>query len=140
MSRSSASEPDGADALQEKARSRVAGDRDPLSHIRKFDQVGRNARNRLATEAGIAIDDVVTEARLAGLAVTDDVDTDAGLSLDQLLHHGLDSRFYHLAVDVVTVQFPDDHVDEVEGARQAADMRGENPVDTSFHLVSPAYP
>ena len=78
------------------------------------------------------------EARLAHLAVIDDVETHVDLMLDGVLHGLGHARVVGLLVDRLAVEPLHHHVHQVVGARQAADMGGQDPVGAELHQSFPS--
>jgi hypothetical protein len=71
--------------------------------------------------------DVGRVADLRHLAVADEVDPRVDLVLDPLLDGRADHALVLGAIDVLALVLGPDLVDDVLGARKAADMRGQDP-------------
>src|SRR2546422_6577490 len=93
----------------------------------------------MALEAREALDDVPEEARLALLAVGDDIDTGVRLPANNVgdrLSHQPDVG---LAVPRLAPFLRNQDLDQGVGPRQTANVRGENPVCTTLHPRAPPY-
>ena len=101
------------------------GKRDRLARMRPGAHAAAAGAGRETAEPLVA---VAHEARLAAFAVVDHVDAEFGLPADD----GGDRVFQHarigLRIDRFAAQFCAHHGDQVGGARQAADVSGENAV------------
>jgi len=93
----------------------------------------RVAAGRARLEARETLIDVVDEARLAELAVVDDVDAGLGLTADDLLDGRLQGLLESRAI--VPAQ---QRVQELRRPRQAADMGGQYPACAAFHAFPPS--
>ena len=96
----------------------------------------RLRRGAVGLEAGETLVDIGDEARLAHLAVIDDVDAEFGLLADdirhRLAHAGVECRI----VDLLALAARHAHGVKIRRARQAADMGGENSIGAVLHGVS----
>jgi hypothetical protein len=91
----------------------------------------------LAAETAQAILDVGRVARLAQLAVVDDVDTRRDLLADDVGHRRLDARVQRRAVDGHALFLGEHHLDEVGRPRQAARVGGEESFGAALHRRLP---
>ena len=112
--------------------------RAPRVELREGPHLSRSApratgRLRVRLEPGQPLVDVGNEARLAHLAVVDDVDAELGLLADDVRHRGPHPR----RVAVLIVRPPGrlglDHLEQVARAGQTARMGRENPVAAALH-------
>ena len=87
-------------------------------------------------EAAEALVHVGDKARLAHLAVGDDIDADFGLLGDDVGDRLAHARVEFRLVDFFAVAARDDHGVEVGRPRQAADMGGQNPITAASHCIS----
>jgi len=71
----------------------------------------------------------------AGLAITDDVDTDHALARDNLAHRVADAGRQRARVDRLAFLLRVHELDQAVGARQAAGMSRQDPVDAAFHMA-----
>ena len=87
-------------------------------------------------EAGEPVVHIGRVADLAGLAIADDVDADLGLPLDDIEHRLPDCpvEFRGVVGGPAFARLEQPH--HRLGARQAADMGGENPLLAGFHVCS----
>ena len=72
-------------------------------------------------------------ARLAHLAVADDVDARLQLLFDHVRHRRADARAERGRIDRHAFLLREHRADEIVGAREAAGVRGEDAVDAAFH-------
>src|SRR5260370_27787942 len=91
-------------------------------------------------EADETIFDLGDEARLAELAVVDDVDAQLDLLVHDLGDRPAQPRGVRLLVHALALLLGLDHVEQIGGTRQAADMGGENSLGASLHCASPLPP
>ena len=87
-------------------------------------------------EAAKAFVDVGDEARLAELAVIDDVDAEINLRADDLGDRGAQARGVRLRVDRLSLLPRLHDIEQIGGTRQAADVGGEDSVGASLHFSS----
>jgi hypothetical protein len=91
-------------------------------------------------EAAEAFVDIGDEARLAELAVIDDVDAEIDLLADNLGDRGAQARGVRLLVDRLAPLPRLHNIEQIGGTRQAADMSGENSLAASLHFPSRLLP
>src|SRR4029450_6631170 len=90
-----------------------------------------------AAEAFVGVRD---EARLAELAVVDDVDAEIDLLAGDLGDRGAQGRGGGLLVDRLALLPRLHDIEQIGGTRQAADVGGENSVGASLHFLSRLLP
>ncbi len=128
LRRLQAAHADLADAARPLVLRRRAALREPLEDARKLDQVLPRLARRVAGEAGEAILDVRGVADLAHLAVAHHVDAGFDLSAHDFAHGVGDRRVRGGCVGRVAAVAREQHVRHGLRARQAADVRDENPL------------
>jgi hypothetical protein len=89
----------------------------------------------LALEACEALDDVAEEARLPLLAIGDDVDAGVGLAANDVGDGLAHQARVGLGVVRLAAVLRGQQRNEVVGAREAADVRREDPVGAALHRV-----
>src|SRR5262249_5532335 len=106
------------------------GERLELARLRK-----RAAGRRVGVEleAGETIGHVSEKARLAHLAVGDDVDAETGLPLHDLADRAAHARIVGGGIDGFTAQAAAQQRQQIVGARQAAGVRGQDPIVAAVH-------
>ena len=109
----------------------------PLRHFGKLGNVLIDERIALAPESGEPVLDIGRIARLAHFAVIDDIDTGARLKRNHLGNRRLHPRRQSIAVDRDTFFLGIHDLDEIFGARQAADMGRENSLLAAYHRGLP---
>ena len=87
-------------------------------------------------EAAEALVDIGDEARLAHLAVVDDIDTNIDLFADNVRHRFTHARIVLRIVDLFAAATRDVHRVKIRRARQTANMGRENPISAALHRVS----
>ena len=104
-----------------------------LGEVGEADEILVDERVAGAAEAGEAILDVGRVARLAHLAVVDDVHARLGLLADDLLDGGRDATRQRSRVDRHAFLLRVHHPDQVLGPRQAARVGREEPFSAALH-------
>ena len=124
---------DRADA----ARPPIFGGRAALGKLgeqsRKLDQILPGLARRIAPEAREALRDVGRVADLAHLSVADDVDADRHLPAHHLGHRVADHRRIGASIHGLAALAREQHFGYGLAARQAADVRGQDPVGAQAH-------
>src|SRR5213593_296028 len=122
------------------ARARGTGHRatEPLVELWKGPHLSRatpraSGRVLVRDESGQALVDVRNEARLAHLAVVDDVQAEHGLLADDLAHRGPHSGRVAILIVRSAAGFRLDHLEQVAGAGQAPGVGRENPIAATLH-------
>src|SRR5262249_31135870 len=87
-------------------------------------------------EAAEAVVDAGDEARVAGLAVLDDIRAQGALPAPALGERGPQARGVGFRVDGLALFLGAHHVEQIGGPRQAAHVGGENSVDATLHGAS----
>jgi hypothetical protein len=110
---------------------------DALRELGKVGEILVDERVALAAEAGEAILDVGRVARLAHLAVVDDVDARGHLLLHDLLDRRRDARVERRHVDRDALLAREHRADEIFRPGQAARVGGQESLGASLHDVFP---
>ncbi len=112
-----------------RATTRAAGITEhPRGHLGKLDEIAVLQRMALATEPVEAILDVGGVARLAHLAVVDEIDAGAHLLAHDLGHRRPDARVERGGIDGHAFFLGEHHPDEIGRARQAPRVRRQEPI------------
>ncbi len=108
-----------------------------VGKVSRLARVGERARPRALAflEAGEALCGIGDEARLAHLAVADDIEPGRGLLAHALRHRALHARRIGLFVDGLAVHAREHQLEQVVGARQAAHMGGQDTVSAQMHRL-----
>jgi hypothetical protein len=88
----------------------------------------------LPLEAAVALPDVGAEAGLAHLPVADDIDADLALLGHHLLDGDLDARIELGSIDLLAVHAGPHQLHQLRRPRQAARVRGHDPIRHRPHL------
>jgi hypothetical protein len=103
----------------------------------KVDQVLVDERIALTAESGEPVLDVGRVARLAHLAVVDDVHAGFRLLRDDLFDGEAHTRVERGGLDGHALLLREHRPDEVVGPRQTPGVRGQKTIGASVHRISP---
>ena len=87
----------------------------------------------LAAETSQPLGHVGGVARLAHLAVADDVDAGRLLALDHFAHRAAHAVGEHALIDLAPFLFGEHQLDQLLGPGEAAGVRGQDAIDAAFH-------